>query len=356
MDDVEKLLEYYKPLINQSLEKVLPRKITQEFIKKNIGSSRYEFDLNALQESIADPIWDLLDRGGKRWRPILFLLIIDLLGKSPKDYVDLSVIFELIHNATLIIDDLEDSSEMRRGKPATYLIYGIDIAVNAGNTLYYLPLKVLDSYKDKLDKETLLKVHQVYFQEMLNLGLGQATDITWHKGLISDQEITINQYLQMCAFKTGCLSRMAAKVGAIVGGGDEKKVEALGLLGESLGVVFQIQDDILNITENELSKGKGVGEDITEGKRSLPIIYALNSLPEDKAKRLIEILKMHTNDQTLRNEAIALINEADAVSKAQKTMRELFDKALNDLDPLLEESEKKKSLYQLAGFLVSRSV
>ncbi len=354
--DIKQLLEYYQLLINQSLEEVLPRKITHEFIDQTVGASRYVFDLLALQKSVADPFWDLLDRGGKRWRPILFLLIVDLLGKNAKECITLSTIFEFIHNATLIVDDLEDSSEMRRGKKAIHLIYGADIAVNAANLVYYLPLKILENQQDKLSSDAILKIHKIYTQEMINLGFGQATDIAWHKGLVDDTKISEKQYLQMCAFKTGCLARMSAKVAAVVGGSDNKLITAFGVLGESLGVVFQIQDDILNITEYELSKGKGLGEDITEGKRSLPVIYAVNSLDKKDGARLIEILKMHTLDQKLINEAIELINKAGGIKKAQETMKKLFDSALKELDPLLEESEKKQKLFNLADYLINRQV
>ncbi len=356
MDEIKKLLEHYQPLIDKSLEKVLPHKLTKDFLDKSLGQTKYELDIEALQKGIADPFWDLLDRGGKRWRPILFLLIVDLLDKDPDEFIDLSTIFEFIHNATLIIDDIEDSSEVRRGKKAVHLIYGEDITINAGNTLYYLPLKILENYQNKLSAETFLKIYQTYTQEMINLSFGQATDIVWHKGLVDDSKITVNQYLQMCAFKTGGLSRMAAKIAAIVGGADPKLVTSFGNLGESLGVVFQIQDDILNITDNELSKGKGLGEDITEGKRSLPVIYALSILEENRKDRLQEILKMHTTDQNLRDEAIALINEANAIEKSQQKMTDLFKEALDNLDPYLKESSKKQRLYNLADFLINRQV
>lgn len=342
--------------INSSLEKLVPRKYTITSLQKIVGETRFDLDTTAVNKTINGPVWDLLDRGGKRWRPVLFLKIVDLLGKNPEDFFDLASVFELIHNATLIVDDVEDSSVKRRGKPCVHLIYGVDIAINAGNAIYFLPLKVLDELKEKLSEEVIFKIYRIYVEEMINLSFGQATDIAWHRGLVDDFSITERQYLQMCSFKTGCLARMACKVAATVSGADNDLVATIGLLGESLGIVFQIQDDILNITKSELSDKKGFGDDITEGKRSLPVIYALSTLSKSQAKRLIKILLLHTNDQSLIEEAVGLINQAEGVEKAQKTMKKLFEDAWNELDPLIANSSKKDQLYDLAKFLINRQV
>lgn len=355
-NNVLSLLQKYQTQVDKSLLKVLPRKATSKSLRALIGPTRFKLHEEALNKAINEPVWDFLDRGGKRWRPALFLMVVDLLGKNPKEFVDFSTIFELIHNGTLMVDDVEDSSSLRRGKPALHLVYGVDVAINTGNTLYYLPLKVLDKYKNKLSKDTLLAVYKTYRDEMITLSMGQGTDIVWHRGLVDDLKILPLQYLQMCAFKTGGLARMASKMAAIVGGASPKLVDAFGRLGESLGVVFQIQDDILNITENELSAKKGLGEDITEGKRSLPVIYAFSSLPRTKAARLRKILLMHTREKKLIKEAIGLIMEAKAVEKAQKTMQKLFADAWSELDPLLPKSPKKECLYNLAYFLINRQV
>ena len=351
---VLELLQKYQAQVDKSLEKVLPRKATSKSLGLLIGPTRFKLHEEALNKAINIPVWDFLDRGGKRWRPTLFLLIVDLLGKNPKEFVDFSTIFEFIHNGTLMVDDVEDSSSLRRGKPALHLIYGVDIAINAGNTIYYLPLKVLDRYKNKLSKDIFLAIYQTYINEMVMLGMGQGTDIVWHKGLVNDLKISPAQYLQMCAFKTGCLARMASKMAAIVGGASPKLIDAFGQLGESLGVVFQIQDDILNITESELSSKKGLGEDITEGKRSLPVIYAFSGLPLSKAARLRKILLMHTKDKELISEAIGLIKDGRGIKKAQKIMQKLFADAWGELDPLLPKSDKKDRLYNLAYFLINR--
>lgn len=345
-----------KAEIEKALEKVLPRQFTKESIEKIIGPVYFALDVDAINKSINDPMWDLLDRGGKRWRPILFLTVVELLNKTPNDFLELAVVFELIHNATLIHDDIEDDSDTRRGKATLHKIYGVDIAVNVGDALYFLPLKILDKYSDKLSKEQISQIQKTYIDEMVKLSIGQATDIAWHKGLVDGFSITEEEYLQMCAFKTGGLARMTCVVAAIVGGADERLIHSLGELGERLGVIFQIKDDILNITKNKLSEGKGLGEDITEGKISLPVIYARHNLLENKSKRLGEILLMHTKDKQLILEAISLIEEGEGIEKAEVAMEKLFKATWERLDPLLTDGENKAKLFELAHFLIERSI
>lgn len=349
-------MQDYKEEIEKSLEKILPRRFSKISLNKIIGETRYDLDVGAINKAVNEPLWDFLDRGGKRWRPVLFLTILKILGKDPKEFIDLAAVFELIHNGTLIVDDIEDLSKSRRGKLALHLIYGEDIAINAGNLLYFLPLKVLDKYGDKLNQDQTFNIYQVYIDEMLKLSFGQATDIAWHKGLVDGFKITKDQYLQMCAFKTGGLSRMACKIAAIVCESQDKLIEAFGRFGETIGIIFQIQDDILNITKSKLSEMKGLGDDITEGKRSLPAILSLKSLPKNKGNRLEEILLMHTTDEKLIIEAIDLINEGKGIDRARAIMDKLFENAWKQLDGLLPESPTKENLFKLAKYLVEREI
>ena len=148
--NIEKFLEEKAPLIDKAIEKYIPRKFTKDAVLFKVDPPMYSYNLEPLNKAVADPIWDMLDRGGKRWRPALFLLICEALGNKADYCLDFSIIPEVIHNGTLVIDDIEDSSELRRGKPCTYKIFQMDIAVNAGNAMYYLPLLPLMAHKDKL--------------------------------------------------------------------------------------------------------------------------------------------------------------------------------------------------------------
>jgi geranylgeranyl diphosphate synthase type I len=131
---------------------------------------------------------------------------------------------EIIHNATLIVDDVEDSSQLRRGKPCIHHIYGVDVAVNAGNALYYLPVYLLMQSVSGKTKQLLL---EKYVEMMVKLSLGQTMDIVWHRGLVS--EVSEEDYLQMASYKTGALSRFAVEI-ACISSGREDLLDVLGAL------------------------------------------------------------------------------------------------------------------------------
>ncbi len=355
--DISKFLEKTAPLIDKAIEKYIPRDFSKKAILFKVNPPLYSSNLEALNRGIAEPIWEILDRGGKRWRPALFLLICEALGKDSEDCLDFAIIPEVVHNGTLIVDDLEDSSELRRGKPCTYRIFGVDIAVNAGNAMYYLPLLPLMEKKAELPAETLRDIYEVYVQEMINLSLGQAMDITWHRGIANADNLDEADYLQMCAYKTGTLARMSAKISAVLAGANEELVEKLGLFAESIGVAFQMQDDVLDLTGKEFAEKKGgVGQDITEGKRTLMVIHTLKNASSADRKRLIQILNMHTSDQVLRDEAIVLMQKYRAIDHVTRTAARMVEESWREVDKLLPSSEAKEKLKAFAEFLIKRTI
>jgi len=355
--NVEGLLKQWAPLIDEMIEKYIPRKFTEDSLVFQLNPPRYAYNLEALNKAIAEPVWEFLNRGGKRWRPTLFLLICEALGKDPKDFLEFAIIPEVIHNATLIIDDVEDSSELRRGKPCTYKLFGLDIAVNVGNAMYYLPLLTLMKNRSKLPPERLCRLYEIYVQEMINLSFGQAMDIAWHRGLADADAIEEKHYMQMCAYKTGTLARMSARLAAVLAGADEELVEKLGRFAETIGVAFQIQDDLLDLTGERFAEMKGGrGQDITEGKRTLIVIHTLRKASAEDRERLLEILRMHTANQALREEAIKLMEKYGAIEYAKIFAKELVQKSWSEVERLLPESGAKEKLKAFVTYLVEREI
>jgi len=338
-------------------EKYIPRNLSKDAVIFRIDPPRYAYNIETLNKAIAEPIWDFLDRGGKRWRPSLFLLICEVLGKKSEEYLDFAIIPEVIHNGTLMVDDIEDSSESRRGKPCTYRIYGLDIAVNAGNAMYYLPLLPLMEHKAKIPSRKLARVYEVYVEEMINLSLGQAMDIAWHKGLANADTITEQDYLQMCAYKTGTLARMAARMAAVLSDADDDLVDKFGHFAENIGVAFQIQDDVLDLTSIEFTQKKGGrGQDITEGKRSLMVIHTLRTASTRDSKRLIEILNMHSSDPKLRDDAFHLMQKYGSIEYAKCKARKMVKQGWSEVEKLLSPSDAKEMLKAFADFLIGRNI
>ncbi|HDI02517.1 MAG TPA: hypothetical protein ENF95_00080, partial [Candidatus Aenigmarchaeota archaeon] len=188
-----------------------------------------------------------------------------------------------------------------------------------------------------------------YIQEMTNLSFGQAMDIAWHNGMANADNLSEEEYLQMCAYKTGTLARMAAKMAALLSGASKEDIEKLGRFAETIGVAFQIKDDIMNI---EGGLGKEYGDDIKEGKRSLMVIHTLQVASEEDKKRLLEILDMHTNDKKLVDEAISIMKKYNSIEYAKKLANKLMRETWEEIDKILPESEAKKKLKAFVEYLV----
>jgi len=355
--NVQELLSNQASKINSAVEKYIPRKFEKKSTVFTLNPPLYSYDLEALNKTIADPIWEFLDRGVKRWRPSLFLLICEALGKNPEDFLDFALIPEVIHNGTLMIDDIEDNSELRRGKPCTYRIFGTDIAINAGNAMYFLPLLSVIKKGNEFTPSQMNSLYEIFIQEMINLSLGQAMDIAWHRGIADADKITEEHYLQMCAYKTGTLARMAARMAAVVAGANANLTGKLGRFAEAIGVAFQMQDDILDLSGDEFAEKKGArGMDITEGKRSLIVIHTLEKSKPKERKRLIEILNSHTNDQKLRDEAIAIMSNYDSIEYTKKFAKRIVRESWSEVNQLLPSSEAKEKLSAFATYLIERKI
>jgi geranylgeranyl pyrophosphate synthase len=352
--DILKYLEEKKPEIDSLIRKYLPRKFDQQYLEWAFGKPRYSYDLESLNKSLAEPLNDFLDRGGKRWRPALFLLLTELLGADQEVVREFAVIPELAHEGSIATDDIEDLGEMRRGKPCLHKIYGVDVALNAGNFLYFLPSMAFIKNKHKLDPATLHRACEAYFQEMTNIHIGQGLDIWWHKSQAGN--VSEEQYLQMCAYKTGTLARLAARLAAILSKSPRETEDLLGRLAESLGVAFQIQDDILSASPGEFSQRKGVGDDITEGKRSLLVIHALgHSSPED-SRELLDILNKHTRDTELIRRALELISKTGSIDYARQFASRFVQDAWKEAEPRLPNNPAKKTLESLMKFAIERRI
>jgi len=351
--DVMKLLEKKKPLVEREIEKILPKKASQAWLRRIAGKADYSYDNATIGREFNAPVREFLTRGGKRWRPALMLSACKAVGGSEKKALPLTPLPELIHEGTIIVDDIEDNADVRRGKKAMHLLTGIDTAINNGNAIYFLPLALLYRNTGKLSERKRLRIYNLYAEEMLRLSLGQAMDIHWHKGKSNVRE---RDYLQMCAYKTGVLARFSAKLGGIIGGGTEKQLAALGKFAESLGVGFQIRDDILNIAPASGKWGKEVGEDISEGKRTLLVLHALKKLPKKDARTLLKILNSHTKSRAKIKKAISLIKKAGSIEYAGKKARDIVSASWKELDRILPENQGKRELKAFAEFMVDRKI
>ena len=358
-EDIAEIAGFIKKraeLVDLQLKDYLKTNASDRYISTIVGKSNYRYDSVAIDKALLDPAWYLLNLGGKRLRPVLLLLVIEALGKNPDDFMEFSIIPEIIHNATLVHDDIEDGSEMRRGALSVHKKYGLDVALNLGDFLFYLPMTaVFDS--TKLKARTKNAVFAIYVRDMLRLGIGQATELAWHNSMVDPAQITEDNYLQMAFDKTGALTGMATKIGAVLAGADKTTVNALGRFGATIGVAFQLQDDLLNLKDSKVSKNKGVvGEDIREGKITLAIIHTLKTASDEDRRALSDILRQHTTDSERINKAVEILDRYGAGSYVDKVKERLIREAWNELDRKLPESGAKKKLRGMLDFLIERTV
>ena len=352
---ITEFLEKKSVEVNTELEKIYPHSIDNQKMSRVFGKPRYAYSSETTQLALNKPMWDLLDRGGKRWRPILAMLICEALGGNVEKHKTILSAWEIVHNGSLIVDDIEDDSQNRRDKLCVHRIFGVDVAVNAGNFMYYLPLTLLINNGNDLTKSQVIEIYNIYSQEMINISLGQGMDIIWHNH--KAREPTEAEYLQMTAYKTGTLARMSAKIAAIIASANNETVEIVGEYAETIGVAFQIQDDLLELTEKKFQEVKGsLCGDIHEGKRTLAVIKTIEKANEKDRKRLVEILDSHTLDNNEIQEALDIINNYGGIVYAKKRAQEIMNKSWEKLDKRLPESNAKKVLYNFTNFLVNRKI
>jgi len=301
------------------------------------------------RRAITAPARELIGRGGKRWRPLLQVLTARVFG--PGDLaLSLSPLPEIVHNGTLIADDIEDGADTRRGGPAIHVIFGVDTAVNGGNLLYFLPTALLD--ERVADPALRAQLYGAYAAQLRRVHLGQALDIAWHRdhGRIPDRD----EYLLMCALKTGALSGLAARIGALSENAPEEAADALVRAFEDAGVAFQILDDVRNLRTG--NPGKERGDDIVEGKKSLPVILACGREPGliNLLPRLFRKAQAGGPKDTAVEEAIAAISGTGALEAAETEAAALLAAAENAAEKACPESPGREALLGIFPLLAGR--
>jgi len=284
--------------------------------------------------SLTRPGWDLVKRGGKRWRPLLMVLAAECFaGESGGEAaLSLTPLVEFPHNASLIHDDIEDNSDERRGKPAVHITYGMDTAINTGAFMYFLPMACFSAWKG--NPQIKEQIWETWARHMRALHLGQAMDIAWHRDFNSLPRL--DEYDRMCRLKTGCLARLAAVLGVIVGaeaaGAASPKdiaplADAFGNAAEQLGVGFQILDDVKNLSTG--IPGKKRGDDIVEGKKSLPVLLYLHRHPEkrDFAARCFTAARASGVNAPEVDEFISELEGAGVLDEGREKALEYIDKS-----------------------------
>ena len=297
---------------------------------------------------IEAPGRDLLARGGKRWRPLLLALTCRLCDGPEAAAIALAPVVELAHTGSLIIDDIEDGADLRRGAPAAHLHHGLDLAINAGNLLYFLPEGCIAAAH--LDPATELQTYRLYLRTMLRLHYGQGLDLLWHRE--PDRVPELGEYFTMCRCKSGSLAGLATGLGAVLAGVPAHLAELLGRAGEEFGVCFQIIDDVRNLTAG--NPGKRRGDDLQEGKKSLPVILYCNRDPASRRRMVERLAACSAARSDVVEETITLLNQAGVVEEARGMARARYRRIMQELEQhaTLARGESWAALKAVTGALI----
>ncbi|ASW53228.1 polyprenyl synthetase family protein [Plantactinospora sp. KBS50] len=286
----------------------------------------------------------LVEAGGKRFRPMLVGLSAQFGVPDRPEVVTAAAVMELTHLATLYHDDVMDEAPVRRGAQSANSRWTNSVAILVGD---YLFARAAD-----LSAELGPEAVRLQARTFARLVHGQIAETVGPR----DGEDRVAHYLGVISEKTGSLIATSARFGGLYGGADRHLVEALGGYGETIGMAFQLSDDLLDIASESMQSGKTPGTDLREGVPTLPVLYALASEDRDAASvRLREILAAGpVTDDALHAEALMLLRESPALKRARETVRSYAEDARERLEPL-PAGGPRRALESLCDFIADRT-
>ena len=282
---------------------------------------------------------------GKRIRPLLALLTCAACGSDWQPALPAAISIELIHNFSLVHDDIQDGSDLRRGRLTVWKKWGMPQAINAGDALFILAHLALNEIDKDFPRQTVQQVYTVVNKACLALSSGQFLDISYEQMA----DLTSEDYWRMISGKTAALLSACAQLGAILGEADEAAQESYRSFGHYLGLAFQVQDDYLGIWGDSALTGKSTESDLVAGKKSLPVLYGLSKNGQF-AKRWTEG-HIHAEEAGPLSELLAV--EGVKMS-TQNTVDQMTDLALQSLRAAEPSGDAGEALYELANMLLTR--
>ena len=297
-----------------------------------------ETNIEEQDEILLEPYTYLLRKKGKNIRTRL-LMAFNVWLRAPEEKVkEIDEIIKMLHNASLVIDDIEDNSVLRRGNPVSHKIYGVASTINAANYVYFIGLEKILALGNpeavKIFKDSMLELHR-----------GQGMEIYWRDTYMCPTE---EEYRETIVRKTGGLFNLAITLLQLFS--DDKKCPKYDYvkLTSLLGLYFQIRDDYANLCLEEYFENKSFGEDLTEGKFSFPIVHAIEKYPRDN--RLMNILRQRTQDVEVKKYAIQLLEDAGSFEYTREQMKILDDKIRYEIEKLNGNDLLKRVMDELRNW------
>jgi geranylgeranyl diphosphate synthase type II len=295
--------------------------------------------------SLYDPVKYILSSGGKRLRPLLVLLSAKAVGGSFSKVYNASVAVELLHNFTLVHDDIMDNADKRRGRSTLHKKYDENTAILAGDSL----LSVAYEYLLKDCNGKTKEVVSAFTKGLIEICEGQSLD----KDYETKDNVSLDDYKLMIMKKTAAMSEMCCTIGALLGDGSTTEIKAVSSFGRNIGIAFQIQDDLLDITGIEKEFGKKVGGDLIEGKKTFLFINAFSKAKGKERKKLLNVIRNKGIKSSEVNEYKKIYENLEVIDDAKKEIKSYTAKALKQLK-ILKKEEDRKIFHWLADSLIKR--
>ena len=324
--------------------------------------------LDKLSKYLIEPFRTVADRGGKSWRSYGALACVDVVGGDSRQFVNWLAMPEFMHVGSLIVDDIQDKSETRRGGPCAHHLYGEDICINAGTAAYFQFQTIMG--ETPLDDAATVRIYDLYFQALRAGHAGQALDIAGLDYLMDDlvatgdATVAEERILAIHRLKTAAPACVLAKMGAVAGKGTEEQIDAIGAYFEAVGVAFQIMDDVLNLRglyTNEADRManialKKLGEDITAGKVTIPVVKAMAKLDQDARQELWDTVRSKPEDTDVVARVIQQLEACGAVDDCVRQATDIVEEKWKVLDACTPDSFAKVMLRSFGWFVIERNL
>ena len=300
---------------------------------------------DGLQE-VADIAKHVIAGGGKRLRPIVFLSAAGLAGTNPADVVDIAAAIEMIHTASLLHDDVVDSSNLRRGKPAVRDWWGDKVSILAGDLMWCKASQIF--VRHDIDGLVAAATNTV-----MSMTEGQMLELRH----MNDTTLEKNRYWEMIDLKTASLYSFASRAGSIVSGGSEKVSNALEAYGHGIGMAFQLIDDAMDYAVSEMGLGKPCMADLRDGKSTYPFIVAMERIDSNGRNVLRDALqsKKMLGPSSLIDRAKSIVIDSGSVDETYELAIQFADKA-KDAIAVFDENEFKRTLIEVADHIVEAGI
>lgn len=305
----------------------------EDQVRKNLDSQV------ALVNTVAAHI---LSSGGKRIRPLLLLLCARLCGYTDRQHFLLGSLIEYIHTATLLHDDVVDDADLRRGRQTARKVWGNQISILVGDYLYSKAICQIVDFRNQA-------INEVLSEACRKMAEGEVLQLYYN----GNPSLTEAEYLRIVEHKTAALIAASCRIGAIIGGASDDEQAALFRFGQHLGIAFQLADDTLDYAANGDRLGKALGQDLRQGKATLPLLHLLRHCRADDRQMITDRMETRklADDDLLH--ILALMHEYGSLGYSMERARTFVAAAIQDLSPF-EDSSPKRALAVVADYLVSR--